>query len=518
MISVPRSLLFFLPSLSALLLFLAFPPAGLFPLVFVCLVPWLVYLRGAGAFKAAAASYIAGFITIATTCYWLGVVTLAGLFAAAFIGGFYYAAFGALVATFKGRPLWRALFAAALFAGLEFLRSRLFWLAFPWALLPHTLYRVPHFLQSASIVGTFGTSFLIAAVNSFLAETIMGEERKPSAVALCVAFLLLVFPAVWMPKEAPSKGGFKVLVVQGNIPQSVKELALEEARGLLEVVADKSVKVMDDHIRLTEEALRQDRPNLIVWPETMVPGALLLQPNRYARLCLCVRRWGAPLLLGSEHRHRCLPYNSALLLDPHNCLVRKRYDKMVLVPVGEYIPAQSLLPFFVYLVLQMMPYEPEDIQAGDKMTLFEVDGRRIYVPICFELSFDDLVREALDKGADLVVNISNDAWFEDSAELDLAVAQGVLRAIEFRVPVIRCVNAGISCYISPSGRFKLLADKEGCTKQIEGVMWVEPEKMGGTTLARFLAEPAGWVLLIAPLVAWVLSFMRRCRKDTSKQR
>jgi len=190
---------------------------------------------------------------------------------------------------------------------------------------------------------------------------------------------------------------------------------------------------------------------------------------------------------------------------------------MVLVPVGEYIPAQSLLPFFVYIVLQMMPYEPEDIQAGDKMTLFEVGGRRIYVPICFELSFDDLVREAIDRGADLVVNISNDAWFEDSAELDLAVAQGVLRAIEFRIPVIRCVNAGISCYISPSGRFRLLADKEGRTKQIEGVMWVEPEAMGGTTLSRFLAEPVGWVLFIAPLVAWTLSFVCGRRKDTRKQ-
>jgi len=516
MIGVPRRLRFFLPSISALLLFLAFPPAGLFPLVFICLVPWLICLRDAGALRAAAASYIAGFVTIATTCYWLGIVTLAGLFVAAFIGGLYYAAFGALVATFKESPVWRALFAAALFAGLEFLRSRLFWLAFPWALLPHTLYRAPHLLQSASIVGAFGTSFLIAAVNSFLAETITRRRRKPSAAGLAVAFALLLLPAAWMPKNRPSKDGFKILVVQGNIPQSVKELALEEARGLLEMVANKSVKVMDDHIRLTEEALQQERPDLIVWPETMVPGALLLQPNRYARLCLCVKRWGAPLLLGSEHRYKCLPYNSALLLDPHNCLVRQRYDKTVLVPVGEYIPAQSLLPFFVYLVLQMMPYEPEDIQAGEQIRLFDVGKRRIYVPICFELSFDDVVREALDRGADLVVNISNDAWFEDSAELDLAVAQGVLRAIESRVPVVRCVNAGISCYISPSGRFKLLADKKGRTKQIEGVMWVEPENMGGVAPSRFLAEPTGWLLLMTPLLAWGLCLRRR-RKYTIKQ-
>jgi apolipoprotein N-acyltransferase len=135
-----------------------------------------------------------------------------------------------------------------------------------------------------------------------------------------------------------------------------------------------------------------------------------------------------------------------------------------------------------------MPYDTESLSHGSSMQVFEVEGAKFSVLICFELSLDWLVRAARNAGAEYVINISNDGWFADSAELDLALGQGVFRAIENRMGVVRSVNTGISCFIDPLGRVKPL-EVAGRRKQVSGTLHGRVALSGVKTV---FASRGGW--------------------------
>lgn len=508
-------------SSSVLLLFLAFPPLGLWWLIPFALIGWFSALKGARFRTASSISYITGFLFFLSVCWWLGVVTVGGLLVASAIAGLFYLGFGALFSLLQRQervPLFFA--AAAAWCLVEFVRSKLSWLAFPWALLGHPLYQQTTLVQAADLFGIWGYSFLLPLLNFALAEVLLSAARRkrPKVAHIATASaLILFFPLYGMLRSVECKPSLRVLVVQGNIPQQLKEEAAGEVRTAVQRFVSLTERMLSSHILLTERGLREARRvDLVVWPETMVPGSLFEHPMRYMRIVGLVRRTGVPLFLGTERRDGDFRYNSAALIMPDGSIPAV-YDKMVLVPVGEFIPAKGVLPLFAYIIRSMIPYETEDLTPGSRMTVFEVNKHKFVCLICFELSFSELVRQGVEKGAEIIVNISNDAWFERSTELELAVAQGVFRAVEMRRAVVRVVNAGISCYISPRGDVEYL-EVDGERKQVEGVLLADVKTTETKTVFFFAGD---WIVYLSILVVGFSLFFcfmekRRLEKDESR--
>ncbi|MCX7703906.1 MAG: apolipoprotein N-acyltransferase, partial [Planctomycetota bacterium] len=430
---------------SAVLLFFAFPPLSCWWVLPVALIPFYIALKNLDVLPAALISYVTGFLLFFLVCFWLSEVTFVGLLVSAFIAAFYYGGFGASVSLFqRQRKVPLPLAAASAWCCVEFLRSKLFWLSFPWALIPHPLYEQTVLMQAADLFGIWGYSLLIPLLNFELAEIFVfllssrlsSLKKEPLKVAtpITAASILLFFPLyglIRLPtiKTEPS---LNLLLVQGNIPQQIKEETIEGMRkGVnIERILNLVEYMLSSHLALTDKGLKKTKDiELVVWPETMVPGSLFESPDRYTRIVSFVRKNGVALFLGTERRSERKRYNSAVLIGAEG-EIKDIYDKMVLVPVGEYVPARKVFPLFAHLIEKMMPYETEDLSCGERMTLFEVNGRRFVCLICFELSFCEIVREAVKLGGEMIVNISNDAWFGRSSELDLAVAQAVFRAVE----------------------------------------------------------------------------------------
>jgi apolipoprotein N-acyltransferase len=160
-------------------------------------------------------------------------------------------------------------------------------------------------------------------------------------------------------------------------------------------------------------------------------------------------------LLGSSHhqkfkgkKSKTAKYlNSAYLIPPEKEIASQRYDKIRLLPFGEYLPLKEKIPWSYIKVPDIGTYTP-----GDKFTLFTLSDVKFGVTICWENIFPDLVRQFVKDGAQFIVNITNEAWFGETAAPYQFVAMNVFRAVENHVYVVRCANTGVSCFIDPYGR------------------------------------------------------------------
>jgi apolipoprotein N-acyltransferase len=222
--------------------------------------------------------------------------------------------------------------------------------------------------------------------------------------------------------------------------------------------------------------------DLLVWPETMVPGLLNIDPALTGRKIdersqelvksLAIQAKSNLLMGGTaiglaEDGQRF--YNSAFFYNKEGKFIR-RYDKIHLVPFGEYTPLKSIFPFLARLV----PYEV-GLSSGRERTIFELDTvrgnkYRFGVVICYEDTVAPLVREFKKGGADFILNITNDGWFRDSAELDMHLTIMVFRAVENRVGMVRAANTGISSFVSPVGEIYAEFSKDNKRREIEGVL------------------------------------------------
>jgi apolipoprotein N-acyltransferase len=222
--------------------------------------------------------------------------------------------------------------------------------------------------------------------------------------------------------------------VQGNIPQDVK-LRYEFAE-----------EINRKHLRMTEELIRTRKPDLIVWSEysTLFP---LREGGLWSEQILnLARRSGTPLLIGSDFFDRGSVYNSAFLVNSKG-EIEGRYDKMYLVPFGEYVPLRSIL-FFAGKVIP----EISDFSPGRNYETFRLGRNKFSVQICFDVIFPQLTRQFCLRDASVLVNITNDAWFGDTSAPRQHFATAVMRAIENRRYMVRVANTGISGIIDPYGR------------------------------------------------------------------
>jgi len=443
---------------TVVLVILSFPPYDLEPAAWVALVPWLVLVAVSSPRGAALGSLGVGLAVNVVLVSWLRHVTIAGWLALAFYLSLYYLAFGVIVRWARARRRWPlALLVPVAWTALEYLRSILF-TGFPWFLLGHTQYRNLPFVQIADVTGVYGVTFALGMVNGFVADVVLqrlgrGARKdalkvplsagpRPLLVRGCAAGLLVALLYAYgfiRLGECVLSPGPKVCLVQGNIPQSLKNSPRE----------GDAARVLQLHLDLSMQARGRD-VDLLVWPETSMPAI----PAAAAAVRQMARGIGSHLLIGSigYEREPKRIFNSAYYFSPEARFLG-RYDKIHPVVFGEYTPLAEYLPFLKRLRPAIMG---PDLSPGMYRSPFVLarpgkPARRFVVTICYEDTEPRVARRLIRGGADFMVNVTNDGWFPSDAEVAQHLAICTFRAIENRVPIARCANTGISAFIRPTG-------------------------------------------------------------------
>jgi apolipoprotein N-acyltransferase len=336
---------------------------------------------------------------------------------------------------------WALVMTPVLWVAGEWIRGHLMG-GFPWGLMGYSQHGVLPVIQIAELAGVYGVSFLVVAVNTALAALVALGWRRAwpgalAAVTLVVASLGFGSSVLGQDNPADREGApsVAVAVIQPSIEQSVKWDPAHNDRALA------------IHERLTRDAAAS-HPALIVWPETA--AAIFLRADRalLARLVALSDALETPLLIGSIDREpgtRGKFLNSAFLLDGQG--IRAKYDKIHLVPFGEYVPLGWLIGF-----VRSWAEFISDFDAGKATTVFSLPGAPFGTVICYEIIFPELFREFVAGGASFMVNITNDAWFGQTSGPWQHLATLPLRAVEHRVAIARAANTGVSAFVEPSGR------------------------------------------------------------------
>jgi len=521
---------FCLPLFSSLLLVLSFPTYDLGILAWAGLVPLLVAINGKSLKYGFFLSLVSGTLFFLGIFRWILVIpnyTLLHHCLLAIYLGSYFGLFGLalnFISKFWGTT--PALFAAPfIWVSLEYIRSNLSFLALPWALLSHSQYKYPMIIQIASLTGTYGISFLIVLVNAALATLFIGRLKSPlpqkippnlplskgggktNKPLLFVTAPLVIFTLLYgtFVISQPITGkGIKVSLVQGNIEQA-RKWDPRYAKEIIETYSELTLKASED------------RPALIIWPETATPGAISLDPKLYTEIKDISRMAGAYLLLGSAQpqkfdvaRGTGVDYsNSAYLIQPNPGMMKnQKYDKIRLFPFGEYLPYKEIIPWSLIKVRESSHYIP-----GKEFTVFELSPLRFGVTICWENVFPDLFRQFVKKGAQFMINITNEARFGKTAASYQLASISVFRAVENRVFVIRCANTGISCVIDPYGKvLDRVKDGNGQDIFVRGIMNRSIIPLESKTLYTQYGDMIVWVTFIGTGLFLFLGFRQQRKK------
>jgi apolipoprotein N-acyltransferase len=490
---------------SAVMLTVIQPPIDLSALAWVSLVPFVLACTPAARPKSLAlAGYLVSLAYWLGNLYWVFPVTIVGW--AAFC--LYTAVLWPVLALalrycrIKKLPLFLAV--PVLVVAVERLQG-LFLGGFFWRFLAHSQYANITIIQIADIFGAAGVSFLIAMVNGLLAELIIAARDKQllriaqlaKIAPVCIAVAASILYGRWRISQSKEfiDAGPLVASLQSNVPQSVKRAGLKAEAERAEKT---SMEIFDD-LMTSSEAGATAGAELIVWPETMAQAildadvyAFLNTEERSRTFDARLRQHStgtAYVLVGAyggqikeeNDTLRLARYNSAFLYRPDGSLDPRRYDKIHLVPFGEFLPFRRTCPWLYDFLMKFTPFNYDySLDAGSEEVVFrmtspvasptggpETRTYRFSVMICYEDSVPAIARRfALDergkKQVDWLVNISNDGWFvlfdeqtvSPTAELPQHAAICAFRAVENRLAIIRSVNTGISCLIDSVGRIR----------------------------------------------------------------
>ena len=465
--------------LTAGLLALAMPGrVGWWPLLFVALVPLLSVALSARPGRGALTGFVSGLVYHLALLYWILIVlgrygglplylSLPGLVLLAGYMALYPALFCGLLSLLAGRSWHRERPVAALvwlapvlWVGLDWLRAVLF-TGFPWMDLGYGLYAQPQLIQAAALGGHHLVTFGVVLANSLLVGVLDRQRRdvrwnvRRERALLLSACAVLVFLFGYSAVRyrialhyGPRAMQAQVAVAQGNVDQAVKWSPEFKAA------------TVDSYLRLSREALAGADIELVVWPETALPFYPQRDQltTRLAAFTGAANTWlltGAPLFTltpqtdgGELVRH----YNGAILLGPDGRLAAS-HAKQHLVPFGEYVPLRPYLPFLEPLVVSV-----GDFSAGTSDEPLALGPMRLGLLICYESIFPDIARRAVDRGANLLVNLTNDAWYGRSSAPHQSMAMAVFRAVENKRALVRAANTGISGFVDPVGR---IVDRTG---------------------------------------------------------
>jgi apolipoprotein N-acyltransferase len=407
--------------------------------------------------------------------------------------------------------LFLAIVLAAGWTTLEWLRGWVF-SGFGWNGLGVALHSNWPLIQMAEFSGVAGLSFMVAFANVIILTTgyrLVLEARtrvmRPHfdfTVTMAAIVGVLVF-GLRATQISPPARPLRVAAVQANVPQQQK------------FDPQFTRKIFDQFRRLSEVSLRSNPPpELLVWPESSMPGPVLQDPESYKFVMDLAASAETDLLLGTIDEEDGDVYNAALLVADGGERVQL-YRKLHLVPFGEYVPGRHTVPLLAQIVGDQVP---GDFRPGKEHTVFTLTNHAVQVAplICFEDTIGELTRQFVlptetSPGANLLVDMTNDAWFQHSAGSQQHLANAIFRCVETRRPMLRAANTGVTCFINQFGRVtQELRDETGSTFT-EGVLTGEinvPTEHLLTFYVRYgelFAKACAAVTLLAVIV---FSFMR----------
>ncbi|MDD3472020.1 MAG: apolipoprotein N-acyltransferase [Syntrophaceae bacterium] len=328
--------------------------------------------------------------------------------------------------------------------GVEYMRTY-FWSGFPWDLVGYSLSQRGNLIQVVDITGVYGLSFLIVFVNSVILETVLNRRTSLGKVLVLLTSGLLLVSGCYIyaqekfrhhGEQTNSKPFFTVGILQGAIPQGVKWS--ESYRSF-------TFKKYED---LAEQSVTAGA-DLLIWPETSVPVVIGGEDLAWMEAVQISQKLNKPMLIGAPSQTNSAGeinyFNSAFLIDGSEILAD--YDKIHLVPFGEYMPLAWLLPLGPGMAAREADFTP-----GVSMKVLKPPNTPPFsVLICYEAIFPDLSRMAVNNGATFLVNITNDGWFDTSSAPYQHLAMAKFRSIENRKWLVRSANTGISAAFNPLG-------------------------------------------------------------------
>ena len=342
---------------------------------------------------------------------------------------------GALVAWLARRtsPSWALLAAPFLWVSAEWGRGHLMG-GFPWGLLGYSQHARLPVIQIAELTGVYGVSFVVIAVNAVIAGCVLLPLRRALeglALAGVLVGATLGFGAWRLGETAPAPE-ITVAAMQPAIEQPLKW--------------DERYTATTLHVYFSlTRSVGSGGADLIVWPETASPTVLRQDPGLLAALRGVATALDTRLVIGSIDTVDGARYrNTAFLVTGQG--IESRYDKIHLVPFGEYVPLANVIGF-----VRNWAEFISDMEPGSRAVVFPGPPAPFGVVICYEGIFPELFREFVRNGARFMVNMTNDAWFGRTTGPGQHLAMYPFRAVEHRVALVRAANTGISAVISPTG-------------------------------------------------------------------
>ncbi len=410
--------------------------------------------------------YLAGSVANLVAVYWIGfnsgavfITALASMIGAILYLGIFWGLFALVISwlnvkTGRGLVLWPLLWVL-----MEYVRS-FGAMGFPWINLATTQAGYLPLIQLAEITGSYGIAFWIISINVLIYRALTSQTKTKLALIYGAVIFLLVFITGLLRidylKDIDHSQSIDIAIVQPNLNPNDKWKS-EKRENVFNLMDSTLVEAL---------ALK---PQLVIWPESAVPAYLRTNKYRSRRIEKRVFDAGIPLLTGAVDRLKqdngeWSVYNGSILYKPDS--TQTIYHKMHLVPFAEYIPLSGEFP-----VLKKLNFGQGNFAHGEMFTIFEVDSVRFSNIICYESSIPQLVRKFVGAGARMITIETNDAWVGQTSGPYQHYALAVLRAVENRVPVVRCANTGISGYIDITGKTtnKIPLNELGIVKQVVNI-------------------------------------------------
>jgi len=449
--------------LGGALLFLSLPKPEIPLLAWVSLVPLLFAISGKKPSHAALLGFLFGLTAYIGIFYWTSYpiamyggipvfLAITFMFLLVMYISLYPTVFAYFVVWSKERfSLSEFVSVPIAWTTLEYLREFIL-TGFPWGYLGHSQLPWLNLMQILDITGVYGVSFVIASVNACIFLIILRIVKKrqnfPVAETLISVLLvatLIIYGLYAMRREdkiVKSIAPITVALIQGNIRQDLKwdPSYQEETVHIYETLSIASIDYSSD---------------IVIWPETATPFFFDLDDTYRPRILELPRKLNAYLLFGTPAYEMgeddYIFFNRSYVLSPRGEIIG-RYDKIHLVPFGEYIPYKKIL-FFV----DKFVYSVGDMRSGTITEPIETNVGSIGTLICYEAIFPEISRIFARNGASLLVNITNDAWFGETSAPYQHFSMARMRAIETRLPLVRAANTGITAIIKPTGEAELVS-------------------------------------------------------------
>ena len=427
--------------LSGLIFGLSFIDIGVGFLCFFAFIPYLYFITKATPKQAFLFGFLFGFFITLITLYGVFNVKLIAFIGLIIALPLYFAILSVFLRkvheSFPKIFLW---IFPVIWIGFEYMMT-LGSLNFPWLNVGYSLSKYYLLIQAADLLGIYGLSLLVIIINVLLFKVFTSKPKR--LLVILIIFVLWIGYGIYRDKTIKLKNsGLKIGIVQLNIMQEDKWKP------------ENLVPTIDEYENQVRILAQVNDVDVVIMPESAIPTYILHEPKYRKRLQNFALENNISVLTGFpdytvemvKNRPKYKFYNSATMIDTTGVL-HEKYNKIRLVPFGERIPLLSTFP-----ILEKLQFGQANFEFGKDYPLYKIDDLNFSLLICFEGVFPELSRKYAKKGTDVLVVITNDAWFKRTVLPHEHANNTKIRAVETRLPLIRAANTGISYIVNPKGK------------------------------------------------------------------